>query len=212
MVFRFGNCVLDQDARQLFRAGKELRLSPKAFELLLLLVDAAPKAISKSALQERLWPNTFVAEANLPNLVGEIRTALGDAARDPQYIRTVARFGYACAPEVHRGDRRSAAATCTLVTGKREWPLSEGENVLGRIGGAADCFASPTVSRKHARILIKDGRAVLEDLASKNGTFVNGRRVSAPMPLSDGDEVRLGSVTVLFRRADGGEATETQPG
>ena len=81
--------------RQLTRAGREIHLEPKAFELLSALVLERPKALSKADLQERLWPGTFVAEANLSNLVAEIRAALGDPARAPLFVRTVHRFGYA---------------------------------------------------------------------------------------------------------------------
>ena len=77
MRIRFGPFVLDLDTRQLTEEDREIHLSPKAFELLLALVVDRPKVISKTVLQGRLWPETFVAEANLSNLVGEIRGALG---------------------------------------------------------------------------------------------------------------------------------------
>jgi DNA-binding winged helix-turn-helix (wHTH) protein len=90
---RFGPFTLDLDTRQLMRDGQELHLSPKAFELLAALADARPKALSKTVLQQRLWPDTFVAEANLSNLVAEIREALEDSPREPTYIRTAADLG-----------------------------------------------------------------------------------------------------------------------
>ena len=89
----FGEFVLDSDTRELLRAGRAVHLSPKAFQLLEALVANRPKALSKDELHDRLWPDSFVVEANLANLVVSIRAALGDDPRRPQYIRTVQRFG-----------------------------------------------------------------------------------------------------------------------
>ena len=74
----FGSFVLDLDTRELRRGSESVPLTPKAYQLLEVLVVNRPKALSKSALQERLWPDTFVLEKNLVNLVAEIREALGD--------------------------------------------------------------------------------------------------------------------------------------
>ena len=95
MRIRFGPFTLDLESRQLTNAGEDIHLEPKAFELLSALVLERPKALSKGDLQERLWPGTFVAEANLSNLVAEIRAALGDPARAPKFVRTAHGFGYA---------------------------------------------------------------------------------------------------------------------
>jgi DNA-binding winged-HTH domains len=92
---RFGAFTLDLDTRQLTQGGREIHLAPKAFDLLVTLVLDRPKVLSKSVLQERLWPETFVSEANLSNLVAEIREAIGDRARTPLFIRTAHGFGYA---------------------------------------------------------------------------------------------------------------------
>jgi DNA-binding winged helix-turn-helix (wHTH) protein len=78
---RFSPFDLDLDTRQLTRDSHPLELAPKAFDLLVTLVLERPKVLSKAALLQRLWPDTFVEEANLSNLVAEIRHALGDQAR-----------------------------------------------------------------------------------------------------------------------------------
>ena len=91
----FGDFVLDLDTHELARAGTPVSLSPKAFQLLGILVENHPKALSRTELQDRLWPGTFVVEKNLTNLVSEIRDALGDDPVHPRFIRTVHRFGYA---------------------------------------------------------------------------------------------------------------------
>ena len=90
----FAEFVLDLPARRLLRGAESVPLSPKAFQLLEILVRNAPQALTKAELQDRLWPGTFVVEKNLANLVGEIRRALGDDSARPRFIRTVPRFGY----------------------------------------------------------------------------------------------------------------------
>jgi DNA-binding winged helix-turn-helix (wHTH) protein len=91
----FGRFTVDSDTRQLRRDGRAVHLSPKAFELLLALLAARPRVLSKADLQDRLWPHTFVAEANLSNLVAEVRKAIGDTSRAPRFLRTAHGFGYA---------------------------------------------------------------------------------------------------------------------
>ena len=109
----FGNFLLDLDTHELVRAGTPVSLSPKAFQLLGILVENRPKALSKTELQDRLWPGTFVVEKNLTNLVSEIREALGDDPVHPRFIRTVHRFGYAFreapATETNASDVRGCA-------------------------------------------------------------------------------------------------------
>ena len=101
MNVQFGEFTLDLDARQLRGRKGELHLSPKAFELLKVLTENRPRALSKNELHEHLWPATFVSEVNLATLIAEIRDALGDDARKPRFIRTAHRFGYAfCAAAV----------------------------------------------------------------------------------------------------------------
>jgi len=210
MQMRFGDCVLDSDARQFLRGERVVSLQPKVFQLLETLVRARPKALSKSELHEALWPDTFVSDANLANLVADLREALGDDARRPRIIRTVQRFGYAFEAEVSVVDAAAAGASLfRLLWGDREIALSEGENVLGRDRGAFVWIDVYSVSRHHAKIVIAGEAAVLEDLGSKNGTFLRGVRVSAPMELADGDEIRIGTVPMTVRRFAPGTTTMT---
>ena len=99
MGLQFGRFVLDTGARRLFRDGDDVHLSPKAFTLLELLARRRPDAVSKGEIQDLLWPDTHVVEANVANLVGEIRAALQEDSRRPQWIRTLPRFGYAFAAD-----------------------------------------------------------------------------------------------------------------
>jgi pSer/pThr/pTyr-binding forkhead associated (FHA) protein len=86
-----------------------------------------------------------------------------------------------------------------LRWGDRQFALAEGENVLGRDPDAAVCIDLASVSRRHARITVRDGAAILEDLGSRNGTILRGDRISGPMPLARGDLIRIGSARLVFR-------------
>ena len=199
MKIRFGPFVLDSDARQLLADGAPRALTPKAFALLELLLAQRPRAVAKQEILERLWPGTFVSESNVASLVNEVRDALGDDRRRPRYVRTVHRFGYAfCGPAAATG-RAAAGKVFRVIADRLDFALQPGENVLGRALDAAVPIEHSSVSRRHAVVRIEAGQAVLEDCDSKNGTFLQGRRVTRPHPLADLDEIRLGQVRLLFR-------------
>jgi DNA-binding winged helix-turn-helix (wHTH) protein len=214
VTYRFAGFVADSGRRQLIADGRELHLSPKAFELLLLLIEHRARAVSKAELQERLWPSTFVGETNLPTLVAEIRRALDDGARDSKYVRTMHRFGYRFVAVVDEAAPAPAGSSDTaihmyLTAVGRQFPLAEGTMVIGRANDAAVRIDSAGVSRHHARIVVSGDEARVEDLGSKNGTFVDGKAVSGPCLLRDGDEIRVGPMALTFRVAQPAEATET---
>jgi DNA-binding winged helix-turn-helix (wHTH) protein len=199
---RFGSCVFDSEVRQLFRENRPVTLSPKAFGLLEILLERAPRAISKQEIQDALWPDTFVSESSLTNVVAEARAALRDRARKPRLLRTVHGFGYAfCGTAFDEGTGAEAGnfAPFRLVHGNRKIPLSAGENILGRDPDASVQVDHASVSRRHARISVRGSDVVLEDLASRNGTFLGGRRIDSPVELHDGDIIGLGPVTLTFQ-------------
>src|SRR5215216_2626880 len=132
---RFGTCVLDLDGRRLYRASEEVHVTPKAFDLLRLLIENRDRAVSKVELTERIWPNVHVTEDGLARLINEIRNAIGDDARHPRWIRTVHGYGYAFQGQV---DGRAAAPA----------PLRDGDEI--RVGDFSLVFrevdAQPTVT------------------------------------------------------------------
>ena len=213
MKTRFGPFTVDLDTRQLTRGDREIHLEPKAFELLVALLSARPRVLSKTALQQRLWPDTFVAEANLSNLIAEIREALGDRARAPQFIRTAHGFGYAfCGDATVQPDAPDAVAArpaCWLEWGRRRFPLPPGEHVIGRDPDIAVRLDASTVSRRHARLVVTADTTVLEDFGSKNGTFRGDERVTTPIALADGDAIRIGSLLVTFHTRTCSMSTDT---
>jgi DNA-binding winged helix-turn-helix (wHTH) protein len=212
----FADCILDLDARRLVRGGREVPLSPKAFEILKLLVESRPRALSKAELLERVWPGVFVAEASLAKAISGIRMAVGHRA-DAPIVRTVHRYGYAFAPPVddhpapdEAVQLRGRAAICWLFCGSREFPLHDGEHIVGREPDAGICLDSPKVSRRHAKLVIEGSCATLEDLGSKNGSFVRGVRISGPTALASGDDARIGPFTLIFRVGGDSASTETE--
>jgi len=216
MRVAFGECVFDSDTRELQRGGKAIHLSPKAFQLLETLLQARPKALSKAEIHDRLWPKTHVSSSSLGRLVAEIRKALADTAAEPSLVRTLRGFGYAFCGTVTgtsgvAPQKQPAGAVYRLVWGAREVELGPGTNVLGREPGCAVWVDAAGVSRRHAQIVVSEGRAILEDLGSKNGTYLRGRKLQAPTLLADGDPIAVGTALITIRVLRPGGSTESVP-
>jgi DNA-binding winged helix-turn-helix (wHTH) protein len=212
---RFAQFTIDSDTRQLLGGAGEIHLSPKAFDLLCTLVETRPKVVEKSDLHDRIWPDTYVVDANLNMLIAEIRRALGDSAQDSKFIRTVHGVGYAfCGAAVDVAPSRAAsqALFCWLVWNGRTFQLSEGENIIGRDPRSDIWLDAPGVSRRHAIVRVDSGnrRVLLEDLRSTNGTFVRRAPVDAEVALSDGDLIQVGTVDLTVRLWAPDKAPETK--
>jgi DNA-binding winged helix-turn-helix (wHTH) protein len=204
MTLRFGEFLLDSDARQLSRAGRDIRLSPKAFDLLCALLVRRPDVWSKNDLLATIWPDTFVVEANLNVVIGEIRRALGDDRQSPRFIRTVHGVGYAfCghAVNVEEADAHATirASRCWLTWKDRSFALSPGDNIIGRDPRSTVWLDDESVSRRHALITVDNDVARVEDLESTNGTLLNRTPLETSTALQDGDVVRVGALKLTFR-------------
>jgi DNA-binding winged helix-turn-helix (wHTH) protein len=202
--FLFAEFEFDSGRRLLLRHGRAAPLSTKGFQLLELLLDRRPEAVSKTEVLEHLWSETFVSDASLYNVVAEVRAALGDAPRAARFIRTVPRYGYAFHGDARPADAgveavQTARPGPRLVSKRGDWLLAEGSNLVGREHDCAVRIDSPSVSRHHARILVIQGEATVEDLGSKNGTYVNEEAVKTPVALEDRVEIRVGSVKMTYR-------------
>jgi DNA-binding winged helix-turn-helix (wHTH) protein len=203
MLIEFSPFVLDDGRHQLLNGGVEVRLSLKGYELLKLLLESRPRVVKRTEIYDRLWPATFVTDATLRGVVAEVRAALGGTEGAARFVRTVQRVGYAFSGEAteRKGEMPVApvSVSCWFALGTREFPLNDGENVIGRQENAVVRIDDGTVSRRHARLVIGADGATLEDLASRNGTYVGGVRITGPVAVKDGDTVRFGSVSVAFR-------------
>jgi DNA-binding winged helix-turn-helix (wHTH) protein len=214
MRLGFGPFTLDSETRQLRRADVDIHLSPKAFDLLALLLERRPAVVTKSEVQERLWPSTFVEDANLSVLVADIRRALDDDPKAPTFIRTVHGRGYAfsgAATELGHGrSKGDAPGKCWLAWREHARPLVSGENIVGRDPDCDVWIDARGVSRRHAKITVSPAAVTVEDLDSTNGTFIGDARVTSERRLSDGDVIGLGPETVTFHAwsNEGPPATE----
>ncbi len=197
-IFCFGEYELDLGSRELLRNSVGVHLTPKAFQLLELLVERQPNAVSKAEIHGRLWPSTFVTEVNLPSLALELRHALGDDPHRPRYVRTVRGFGYALCRQGAPEAASSSHDELRLISGDREIRLEPGENILGRSRKTA-WLRSSRVCPRHARVLVTEDSVEIEDLGSRGGTFLSDERISGPTRLTAGDEIRLGDVKFVFR-------------
>ncbi len=217
--FRFGDFELDLNAYTLRRAGERVRLEKIPMDVLILLVQAAGALVRRNEMQVALWSlNVFVEhDAAINTAVRKVRQALDDDAEKPRYVETVVGKGYRFIAPVehrmpgsrHRGVDVTAAQPSSarwrrpfpsfcVTRGKQEFVLEVGRNLLGRDTGARVYIDHASVSRRHACISIRSDAAILEDLKSRNGTFLNGRRIDAPIEIGHGAVIGLGPIALTF--------------
>jgi DNA-binding winged helix-turn-helix (wHTH) protein len=216
--FRFREFELDLAAYALRRARKRIKLEKLPMEVLILLVENAGALVGREQIQAALWgADVFVEHDSAINTaVRKVRHALGDDAERPRFVETVVSKGYRFIAPVERSrdspERSSGIEAASspshrsrggfprycLTRGREEFVLGAGDNLLGRDANARVYVDHPSVSRRHARISIESDRAMLEDLKSRNGTFVGGRKVDAPTELRHGAIIGLGPITLTF--------------
>ena len=203
--------MVDVGARLVRRAGIEIHLAPKAFELLLMLVRNQPNAVPHERLHAALWPGVHVSETSLAALVTQLRKALGDASGDGRVIRTLHRVGYAFIGEAIVTGPAPAIATpvSRLIWRGESFEVPAGESVIGRDRACAIHLDADSISRQHARLSLTEREASIEDLGSKNGTWVAGERIHGIVPLADGTSFQLGSETVRFELTGDERPTKT---
>jgi len=206
---QFGPFEVDSHRRQLFKHGVEVHLTPRAFDLLVLLIGEAPRVVSKNELHQRLWPGTFVSDATLVGLIKEIRRALDNHDAKAPIIRTAHGVGYAFAGDLQRDRATTSGISRWIVAGSRRVVLGEGEHTVGRDPASAVHLDAAGVSRHHARITVNGHDAALEDLGSKNGTIVNDTAVSGRVALHDGDRIQVGPIVIVYHASASGMSTET---
>ncbi len=100
--YEFGPFRVDPLKRRLLRDGESIRLTPKAFDLLLVLVEESGRTVEKDELMERVWPDTAVEENNLNQNITALRKSLGDSRQESQYIATIPGVGYRFVADVRK--------------------------------------------------------------------------------------------------------------
>jgi hypothetical protein len=200
------------------RDEERVTLRPRVTELLICLASCGGELATKQHLIDTVWETGFVTVNALTHLVAELRAALGDDAENPRYIETIPRRGYRLiAPTTYRTEPSAAKPAenfrfLLVDEDGVELGLAEGDNIIGRAPDAAIRVNTSEVSRRHARILIEGTEATIEDLGSKNGTFLRGRRIDDAAPLVDADEIQIGANLARFRFKAVDDETRTEKG
>jgi len=215
MRVAFGRFTFDTDTRELLDAGVRTHLSPKAFDLLTLLLERRPTVVSKREIHEKVWQDTFVSEANLSVVIAEIRQVLGEDSRQAGFVRTVHTIGYAFSGPAQnlaavRPTSRNEERLCWLVRNDRAFPLATGENIVGRDPRCEVWVDASGVSRRHACLAVGLEGTTIADLESSNGTFVGGVRLTEPRALVDGDVIEVGAAALTFRAWSDERAARTE--
>jgi len=201
MRIDLGDLILDEDTRQLVRGGEQIRLSPKAFDFLALLIRERPNVVTKATLHQQIWSGVFVSDASIAMVASEVRAALGESARAPRWIRTAHGHGYAFTGDVKAGGPSAFPIhRFWLIVGGHALALRDGDNIVGREPGVDLLIDDPSVSRRHACLRVSGADLTVEDLGSKNGTFVGDDYVTVSA-VADGETLRFGSALSTCRRS-----------
>jgi Tol biopolymer transport system component/DNA-binding winged helix-turn-helix (wHTH) protein len=160
-LYQFGQFTVDTDQKVLLRSGKPLPVTPKVFDTLLILVQSPQRIVEKEDLMTKLWPDTFVEDANLTFNIQQLRKCLGDNARKPLYIETVPRRGY-------------------RFIAKVEEVLSD--NIGGQITGHLEDFGDKALDPGNLRmrgstspLVVENANSTHESLSSMGTTTVPDR-------------------------------------
>jgi len=212
--FLLGDWLVQPRLNLLKRGEDAVRLRPRTMDVLTYLAARPGEVLPRAALVDAIWQRRFVADSVLTRVVFELRQALGDDPDQPRYLETVHKRGYRLIARVRRLPRPAGAerrpSPFVLAWRGEETPLVEGETVIGRAEDAAVRIVSEYVSRRHARVTVRDQRAVIEDLESKNGTYVGGARLQGELELHPGDRIVVGPAALVFRRVDASGSTATE--
>ncbi len=220
--FRLADWWVRPQLNRLELAGDHVHVEPKVMDLLVFLAGRPKEVISKDEIIETVWEGQFISDSALTRTVADLRRALGDDVRSPRFIATISKRGYRLVaavtsePAASSGDDARPARVLAvggafaLTWEDRTVALAEGEHFIGRAPEGLVSIASRKVSRRHARIVVTSRAAKLEDLGSKNGTYLNDRRIEGGVELAHGDAIQVGPAKLIFKAfvADGSTETE----
>mgnify|MGYP003587273388 CR=1 FL=1 len=196
MKLRLGDLSYDGSRRLLHRGAEEIHLSPRGFRLLTLLLERHPDVVPKAELRGTLRPDGPETEGGLTALASEVRHALSRSGAEGVRLRTVRGFGYAIEGPIEEVPGR---VRHVLVRGRQEVDLGPGVNTVGREREVAVRIGHRSVEHLHARIVVTDDEAELEDVAGRGSTYRGADPVVHRVVLHDGDEIRVGEVVLTYR-------------
>lgn len=202
--FGLGEWLVEPDLNRISRGTETVRLQAKVMELLVFLASRGSRLVTRREIFDGVWGTEFICDNTLTHAISELRTALDDDARDPRFIETIHRRGYRMPVPVTSLEGREMAdpgraSQYRIICGTRSVQLRQGLNLIGRAAEATVRVDSVWVSRHHACITVEGRRATVEDLDSRNATFLNGFKLERPMPLTDGDTIYLGKLSNALR-------------
>jgi DNA-binding winged helix-turn-helix (wHTH) protein len=201
-LYEFGPFRLDAAERLLSRDSEAVPLSPKAFDLLLALVERQGRLLEKNELMKLVWPDTFVEEANLSYTISLIRKALGEGAEPQQFIETVPKHGYRFIAEVQRKRAGDATSSAPAAYGAELEPVGGAMPLDSQfyITRPADEHFRAAIARRDSIVLIKGARQVGKTSLLARG-LQQARATGSRIVLTDLqmlNESDLASVETLF--------------
>ncbi len=214
--FRIDQWLVEPMANRVSLGTTSVQLEQRVMAVLVCLARNAGDVVTRRHLVDSVWDEGFVADNTITHAVAELRKAFGDSHRDPTFIETIHRRGYRLIAPVHFDEMSSFMNSAThfsylAVARGIEFPLFDGANLIGRGPDTTIMIPSMKVSRHHAKITVEHDAASLEDLGSKNGTYLNGTKIQEPVELDGGDLIGVGCVTetVLVVDSLGRRTTES---
>jgi DNA-binding winged helix-turn-helix (wHTH) protein len=213
--FRLGEWHVEPDLNTISRGSESVHLEIKVMELLVFLASRGSRLVSRRELFDGVWGTEFICDNTLSHAISELRAALGDDAHRPRFIQTIHRRGYRMLQPVTSLEGRELPdpgrpSQYRIIAQNRSIHLRQGANLLGRAPEATVRVDSVWVSRHHARISLDGRAATIEDLNSRNGTFLNERPVSQSSALADGDVIYLGKLSDPLRFVAAGLEVSTE--
>jgi DNA-binding winged helix-turn-helix (wHTH) protein len=210
MTFLFGDFAFDKPKQELRRGEKPVHLTPKAMRLLELLLERRGRLVSRAEIFDHLWPDVVVSEAALKNLISTLRCALDDHSREGRFIRNVHDRGYLFQVEAIEVEPRTGPVLAHLQWEDRSIPLCEGIHIVGRQADCTVVLHDLSVSRQHARIGISSRGITVEDLGSRNGTFIDDERAVGVVPVTR-SKICFGAIVTYLSLVDDECATLEWP-
>jgi len=203
--YAFGPFLLNPVNRLLLREGRRVSLTPKAFDMLLLLVEGRGDLLSKQQLMNALWPDSFVEEANLAQQIATLRKSLGEGPGGPGYIETLPKRGYRFSAPVTIVESESE-------TGKVERP-SLAVMPFTIFGEAADSFLGLSIAdtlitklSQSSQIIVRSTTAIAKFETTAPNSTEAGLMLGVDFVLTgnlyrDGDRFRINLQLVRVRDA-----------
>ena len=210
MSVRFGAFVFHAERRQLLHDGAEVHLTPKAFDLLGLLIRGRRPSFRRRRSTSSSGPTRSCPMRRWQDWSKKCAARWATMVPVRSFGRPTGWVSRLRRQQIASGSPNPTAITHWLTVGTRRIPLKDGVNVIGRDPDATVWLDVPGVSRRHAQVIVKDGVATLEDLGSKNGTLVGDRPVRGQVTLRHADRIQVATELLVLHVSNRGMSTATQ--